>query len=509
MRMMKRKTNLLKVSPLFSEFYGEFSIAIDEDNKLFEDIMHNGITEPLTINKKNEIISGSRRYKIAKMLGIEEVPVIVKDIENINELVIIQNNLHRNKNVVIRTYEYVLLKKSYKSNKGFKKSAELKKQIDAAIKEYNKSNASSTRTRIINSVKLLRELYGLTEKESWKRLILDVDKGSNPFRILNELKAEKERRGNELKSKYREFKSDDFKIITGDTQTEHIKIKNGSVQSLITSPPYFSLRKYSGREKVKSGELPIGEERTAREYAIRQAEIFEKYKPKIKKGGSLFINIMDKVKDGIPCSINYLLMDEMQKRGFIYLQDIIWFKKNPRFLGGRKGAVTSREYIIHFICSDEDYYWDENFLNNNNFDFLMNPMTYGKKDKNKLLYNVIIPPTHNKYFSEKYVGGLISTGVFNASAITKLLNEVGEEFDHPAMYEAEIPLMFIKISSKEGDLILDPYSGMATTGIMAYATNRKYIGIEFDEGYANKSKIRFSVLFNPDNSKKGAEKEGV
>jgi DNA modification methylase len=99
--------------------------------------------------------------------------------------------------------------------------------------------------------------------------------------------------------------------------------------------------------------------------------------------------------------------------------------------------------------------------------------------------------------------------VFNASAITKLLNEVGEEFDHPAMYEAEIPLMFIKISSKEGDLILDPYSGMATTGIMAYATNRKYIGIEFDEGYANKSKIRFSVLFNPDNSKKGAEKECV
>jgi DNA modification methylase len=50
---------------------------------------------------------------------------------------------------------------------------------------------------------------------------------------------------------------------------------------------------------------------------------------------------------------------------------------------------------------------------------------------------------------------------------------------------------------------------MATTGIMAYATNRKYIGIEFDEGYANKSKIRFSVLFNPDNSKKGAEKECV
>ena len=65
------------------QLYGEFSLANEEDYSLFTSISVNGILEPLIINGKNEIVSGVRRYFVAKMLNhIKEVPVTVIDLNN-------------------------------------------------------------------------------------------------------------------------------------------------------------------------------------------------------------------------------------------------------------------------------------------------------------------------------------------------------------------------------------------------------------------------------------------
>lgn len=59
---------------------------------------------------------------------------------------------------------------------------------------------------------------------------------------------------------------------------------------------------------------------------------------------------------------------------------------------------------------------------------------------------------------------------------------------HPATFDYEIPYRCILASTKENDIVLDPYMGIGTTAKAAVSTGRKYIGIEIDEVYCQKAK---------------------
>ena len=59
---------------------------------------------------------------------------------------------------------------------------------------------------------------------------------------------------------------------------------------------------------------------------------------------------------------------------------------------------------------------------------------------------------------------------------------------HFAVYPERLILDCIKAGSKEGDIVLDPFSGSGTTGRVACKNNRFYIGIELNPDYAELSK---------------------
>ena len=61
---------------------------------------------------------------------------------------------------------------------------------------------------------------------------------------------------------------------------------------------------------------------------------------------------------------------------------------------------------------------------------------------------------------------------------------------HEAQKPVELLERFIKLSSKEKDIVFDPFMGSGTTGIACINTNRNFIGIELDEKYFNITKDR-------------------
>lgn len=61
---------------------------------------------------------------------------------------------------------------------------------------------------------------------------------------------------------------------------------------------------------------------------------------------------------------------------------------------------------------------------------------------------------------------------------------------HPATFDYNIPYECIQMSTKEGDIVLDPYIGTGTTALAAIRTNRKYIGIEIAEEYVIRAEKR-------------------
>jgi len=503
--------NLLKPSSFTIRFYGEFSLSNQQDLALFESIRVDGIEQPLIVSENNEIISGYRRHFVSLMIsGIEEVPVIVKKVGKISELLIIQSNLQRKKNEAQYTYEYEVVRNELGSKQGKKLSKEVKTQLEEARNFVEGNVSPSNRKRINSSAKILiNQNPKLSKFDAYMEVSDRLNKGGSVNGILRKLEAEERKKNNQKLAKdYENFNVENFQILVGDARTAHNRIKNSSVQSLITSPPYFSYRLYSGRE-MEEGDFPLGEEPTAEMYVERQAEVFANYLSKIKSGGSVFVNVMDKIAKGRACRIPDKLITAMEDRGFIFVQDTIWFKQNPPFSGNDNTFQPSREYILHFICKDEKYYWDSDFLNDNNLS-LMNDAIYGGEGKNKHFRNtIILSPQRiaerkdtNLNSIENYVGGLISTGVFNPEKLIELLESKGFEHNHNALFDFEVPMLCLLVSSKQGDLIMDVYSGLSTTGIVSYGMKRKYLGIEFSEDYATQSKARFEAVFGMGEMKK-------
>lgn len=64
--------------------------------------------------------------------------------------------------------------------------------------------------------------------------------------------------------------------------------------------------------------------------------------------------------------------------------------------------------------------------------------------------------------------------------------------DHGAIFPKYLARWFIQRFTKENDIVLDPFSGMATTSVVAKEMNRQYIGIEIDPTYVEMSKKRLS-----------------
>jgi site-specific DNA-methyltransferase (adenine-specific) len=65
---------------------------------------------------------------------------------------------------------------------------------------------------------------------------------------------------------------------------------------------------------------------------------------------------------------------------------------------------------------------------------------------------------------------------------------------HPTQKPLEILDKIILASTKENDLILDPFCGSCTTGISAVRLNRRYIGIDNEKEYIELSKRRYKEI---------------
>jgi len=67
---------------------------------------------------------------------------------------------------------------------------------------------------------------------------------------------------------------------------------------------------------------------------------------------------------------------------------------------------------------------------------------------------------------------------------------------HPARMPREIPEFFVKMLTDEGDLVIDPFGGSNTTGMVAEQLSRKWISVELNQEYILGSKGRFTNIEN-------------
>ncbi len=248
-------------------------------------------------------------------------------------------------------------------------------------------------------------------------------------------------------------------LVLGDSEKALAAMPAGSFQSCVTSPPYWSLRDYN---------IPgqIGLEQSVFEYIEHLTRVFDQVWRVLKNDGTLWLNIGDSYTSGgrtwratdrknpvramqvrppTPAGLKpkdligvpWLLAFALQQKGWYLRADIIWNKPNCQPESVQDRPTRSHEYVFLF-SKNERYFYDAKARR-------------GPNERNmRTVWDIK---------TRAYPGAHFATFP-------------------PALVEP-----CLQLGSSPGSLVLDPFIGSGTTGLVALQMERRFVGVELNPGY--------------------------
>ena len=270
-------------------------------------------------------------------------------------------------------------------------------------------------------------------------------------------------------------------IFLGDSKEILKQIPDNSVDLIFTSPPYADQRKstYGGIHPDKYVEwfLPISK------------ELFRVLKP----DGTFVLNIKEKVVKGERSTYVLELILAMKKQGWLWTEEFIWHKKNS-FPGKWPNRFRdSWERLLQFNKQRKFNMYQEE---------VMVPMGDWAKSRLKNLSEKDKRRDNSKVGSGfgKNVSNWLNRDKAYPTNVLHLATECNNK-NHSAAFPESLPEWFIKLFTKEGDTVLDPFMGSGTTNFVARRMGRHSIGIEILPEYYNMVKSELDkadlILFEP------------
>src|SRR5690348_7623687 len=296
--------------------------------------------------------------------------------------------------------------------------------------------------------------------------------------------------------------------------------RGGTVQTCVTSPPYFGLRDYG-----VSGQ--IGLEKTPDEYVAGLVDVFRRVRDLLRDDGTLWLNLGDsywgswgnagnrpeldkktlnqrekncnylprggwdnrrdrpassykipgiKNKDliGIPWRVAFAL----QADGWYLRQDIIWAKSNPMPESVRDRCTKSHEYIF-LLSKSPNYFFDS--------EAIKEPCVRPEEGKRKT-------PARfggaNKFVEAQKQSRLHSGNEYKGTVDGKrnrrdVWNISAKPYKgaHFATFPMDLIEPCILAGSRLGDIVLDPFIGSGTTAQVVVKHGRQYLGCELNPAY--------------------------
>lgn len=257
-----------------------------------------------------------------------------------------------------------------------------------------------------------------------------------------------------------EIKTD---IYLGDSKDVLKRLSDNSIDLIVTSPPYADQRNgtYGGirHDKYVEWFLPISE------------QLLRVLKPT----GTFILNIKEKVVDGERSTYVIELILEMRKQGWLWTEEFIWHKKNCYPGKWPNRFRDAWERLLQFNKNKKFHMYQNE---------VMVPMGDWSKSRLKNLSETDKIRDNSKVGSGfgKNISNWLTRDKAYPTNVLHLATECSNK-NHSAAFPEELPEWFIKLFTKENDLVLDPFMGSGTTLFVANRMKRHSIGIDNVQEY--------------------------
>jgi len=236
-----------------------------------------------------------------------------------------------------------------------------------------------------------------------------------------------------------------YRLINGDCLEALSILDEGSVDLIVTSPPYNVGKDYGGENDYKSYS----------EYLRFLSGVWNKCARVLKYNGRICVNIGDINKGYFRQPTHSHIISQLEKIGFKYRDIVIW----------NKSQVFSRTAWGSF-CSPSNPY-------------MISPFEYIIVFSKNVLERY--SATKTDLTKEEFIEWSLGMWTFAPE------NSISW---HPSPFPEELPRRLIKLHTFPGDIILDPFLGAGTTMLVARRLLRSCIGIEINTEYIKKAKER-------------------
>jgi site-specific DNA-methyltransferase (adenine-specific) len=266
------------------------------------------------------------------------------------------------------------------------------------------------------------------------------------------------------------------RLILGDCTKELKALGTNSVDLIFTSPPYADSRSHTyggvSPDKYVDWFLPISK------------ELLRVLKP----GGTFVLNIKEKAVNGERHTYVIDLILEMRKQGWLWTEEFIWHKKNSYPGKWPNRFRDSWERLLQFNKTRKFNMYQEE---------VMVPMGDWANRRLKNLSET------DKVRDSSRVGSGFAKNISNwigreKAYPTNVLHMATEtkNKNHSAVFPEDLPEWFIKLFTKSGDWVLDPFMGSGTTIRVAQRMKRNAIGIEILPEYFNLAEKDIMAVIN-------------
>lgn len=315
--------------------------------------------------------------------------------------------------------------------------------------------------------------------------------------------------------------SEGFDIVCGDCLDVLRTMETDSVQCCVTSPPYYGLRDYG-----VDGQ--IGLEASPAEYVDKLVEVFKQVRRVLRRDGVLWLNLGDsyagswgaqsrqgpgamqgrsivaarqiavaahkrshtgsippnewglKPKDliGMPWRVALAL----QAAGWWLRSDVIWHKPTALPESVKDRPTRAHEYLF-LLTKSRRYYYDAVAVSE---PVTGNAHSRGNGVNPKALHDSAQHTRQNANWSAA-ICGLVERR--NKRTVWTIASQPLDEA-HFAVFPPKLVEPCILAGSRPGDVVLDPFAGAGTTGLVALRHGRRFIGVELNPDYVEIARCR-------------------